>query len=76
MAKATEDRLAELHAKVAEKLMEMIESPEATPQDLAQAIKFLKDNSVTADIGFSKPLKELENKVNARTLPFPVTRNN
>jgi ABC-type Zn uptake system ZnuABC Zn-binding protein ZnuA len=76
--KASEDTLAKLHAKVAEKLIKIIEGEEVTPQDLAQAIKFLKDNNIQADIGFSDALKTLKEKVNTKTLPFPVnnTRSN
>ena len=76
MSKATEDELAELHALVAKKLKEMVRNPEASPQDIAQAIKFLKDNNVAADIGFSKPLKDLKEVVDVKTLPFQTSRSN
>jgi hypothetical protein len=73
MSKASQDELAELHAIVAKKLKAMVQNPDATPQDIAQAIKFLKDNSIAADLEFSKPLTELEKAVNAKTLPFSVS---
>jgi translation elongation factor EF-1beta len=76
MSKSTEDRLAELHSKVAEKLISKINSDEVTVADLAIAIKFLKDNAIVADINSSKVLSELEEKINAHTLPFPTTRSN
>lgn len=76
MSKASEDQLAELHAIVAAKLKRMVQDPDATAQDIAQAIKFLKDNNVSADIGFSKPLQDLKEHVDVKTLPFPVSRSN
>lgn len=76
MSKATEDKLAELHRKVADKLVKMVESPEATPQDIAQAIKFLKDNNIAADLNHHDGLQELKDKIDAHTLPFPSTRSN
>jgi hypothetical protein len=72
MAKATQKTLAQLHDKVAKKLLKMIESEEATPQDLAQAIKFLKDNNVLADVELSTTLQQLEDRVDISTLPFPI----
>jgi hypothetical protein len=72
MSKASQDKLAELHGKVAEKLLKMIESDEATPQDLAQAIKFLKDNNIQADLEFNETLQQLEKRVDATKLPFPT----
>ena len=76
MSKASQDKLAELHNKVADKLLAMIESDEATPQDLAQAIKFLKDNNIAADIEFSTDLQKLKEKVEISKLPFPISRSN
>jgi len=76
MSKASEDELAELHSIVAKKLKRMVQDPDASAQDIAQAIKFLKDNSVTADIGHSNSLKELKEVVDTKTLPFPLSRSN
>lgn len=76
MSKASEDQLAELHAVVARKLKRMLEDPECTAQDVAQAIKFLKDNNIAADIGYSTPLQDVKKHVDVKTLPFPVTRSN
>lgn len=62
MSKATETALGELHAAVARQLAKQIDATEimeidgkeieistASPALLGQAIKFLKDNSITAD---------------------------
>ena len=83
MSKATEDKLSNLHGKVAQVLMEQLEDtisivdesgeeraiPSASPATLAQAIKFLKDNEVTATIeedenlnGLADMLKEKREK--------------
>ncbi|MCH2199781.1 MAG: hypothetical protein MK081_13465 [Flavobacteriales bacterium] len=45
--------LEELHASVAKKLKEIIKG-DPSPQDLAQAIKFLKDNNI-------EPARDVEN---------------
>ena len=65
MSKATEDKLSALHGTVAGVLMEALsdritivseetgeekEIPAASPAMVAQAIKFLKDNDITAAI--------------------------
>jgi hypothetical protein len=83
MSKATEGKLSKLHGKVAQVLMEQLEDtisivdesgeereiPSASPATLAQAIKFLKDNEVTATIeedenlnGLADMLKEKREK--------------
>jgi hypothetical protein len=69
--KANEDLLNGLHSMVAQDLIRKISSGEATVQELNAAIKFLKDNDVTADIAFSKPISALEHEVTAvGELPF------
>lgn len=45
---ATEDLLGQIHEAVASDLLRRIQSGEASPQELAQAIKFLKDNGIEA----------------------------
>lgn len=45
--------LEELHASVAKKLAEIIKG-DPSPQELAQAIKFLKDNNI-------EPARDVEN---------------
>lgn len=69
--KANEDLLNGLHQMVAQDLIKKISSGEATVQELNAAIKFLKDNDVTADIQFNKPMQQLEQDVVAvGELPF------
>jgi len=69
--KADADLLNGLHQMVAQKLIKMVNDPDATVQDINAAIKFLKDNDVTADIEFNKPLGQLEQAVTpVGELPF------
>ena len=69
--KASSELLNGLHQMVAQKLIKMVKDPEATVQDINAAIKFLKDNCVTADIEFSQPLRQLEQEVTpVAELPF------
>jgi hypothetical protein len=76
--KANESLMNTIHGLVAKQIIKTLEGDEITPQDLAQAIKFLKDNNVSADMEFNASLtsvgKALEaaNKVNAKALPFPI----
>ena len=69
--KANEDLLNGLHQMVAADLIRRIQTGEATVQELNAAIKYLKDNEITADIQFSKPLQALEQEVTVvGELPF------
>jgi hypothetical protein len=69
--KASEDLLNGLHQMVAQDLINRIQSGEASIQEVNAAIKFLKDNDVTADITFNKPLAALEGQVaTVGELPF------
>jgi len=69
--KANNDEMNELHQMVAQKLKRMLSDPECTVQDINAAIKFLKDNNVTADIEYSQPLQMLEQEVTpVGELPF------
>ena len=69
--KANNDEMNELHQMVAQKLKRMLSDPECTVQDINAAIKFLKDNNVTADIEFNNPLRQLEQEVTPiGELPF------
>lgn len=76
MSKASQDVLAKLHQKVAERLLLLMDKDEITPQELAQVIKFLKDNNIQADPDLNEAVMQLVDKVDATTLPFPVTRSN
>lgn len=69
--KANEDLLNGLHQMVAQALIKRIASGEATVQELNAAIKFLKDNDVTADIAYNRPMAALETEVaSVGELPF------
>lgn len=69
--KANNDILNNLHQMVAQDLIRRISSGEATVQELSAAIKYLKDNDITADPEFSKPLAQLEQEVTpVGELPF------
>lgn len=69
--KANNDIMNRIHQMTAKKILKMIQSDECTPQELAQAIKFLKDNNVTADLETSPVLPALANEViEKKALPF------
>lgn len=72
MSKATQDTLGILHAKVAQKILKMLDDPEKESQGLVLAIKFLKDNSIQADPAYNEVLNQLERRVDATRLPFPT----
>lgn len=72
MSKASNDTLAKLHELVAKKLTSLVKSDECTAQDLAQAIKFLKDNSVLADPELNDAVNRLQDEIDHRKLPFPT----
>lgn len=54
-----EQTLELLHVAVAEELLERVRTGEAKPADIANAIKFLKDNNVDAVITEDSPMKNL-----------------
>lgn len=72
MPKASQDTLAELHAKVAEKILKMLEDEEKQAQGLVLAIKFLKDNNIQADPTLDDAVRRISEKVNTSKLPFPT----
>lgn len=66
-----EDILKNLHSSLARKLLERIESGEATAAEFTAAIKFLKDNGIDLDASQAPedhPVNQLADKV-----PFPDT---
>jgi len=72
MSKATVDVLAELHAKLAEKMKAKLESGEATAADFAAIAKFLKDNGIEADLrNPNTPAGALAKAAAEMSLPFP-----
>jgi hypothetical protein len=66
MAKATEAKLSELHGVVADELKRRIEEGEASAADIGAAIKFLKDNHITASIEDSEGLSDLKKKLDEK----------
>ena len=64
--KAQKEILEELHGSVALELLQRIRSGEARPADIANAIKFLKDNGIEGLPLEGSPLGNLLNIV-----PFP-----
>ena len=62
------DQLKLLHEEVAKELLSRIKNGDAKPADLAVAVKFLKDNEITALPVQDSPLKNLID-----ALPFPTT---
>jgi ABC-type Zn uptake system ZnuABC Zn-binding protein ZnuA len=66
---ATTKALGNLHDLVTRELIRRIESGEATAADLAQAIKLLKDNGITAVPTDNNPLGRLVVSLKDR-LPF------
>lgn len=72
MSKATQEKLGELHAKVAEKILNMLNDPEKESQGLVLAIKFLKDNNIQADPAYNEIMNKLEQRVDVTRLPFPT----
>ena len=59
------DLLEKLHEERAKDLLVRIQSGEATAAEMANAIRFLKDNGIDANTGQSQPLMNL-----ATVLPF------
>tara|TARA_R100000935_G_scaffold26800_2_gene46789 strand:+ start:1360 stop:1590 length:231 start_codon:yes stop_codon:yes gene_type:complete len=51
--------LSTLHTAVAQELLDRVESGEAKPADMSNAIKFLKDNNIDAIPVQGSPLDEL-----------------
>jgi hypothetical protein len=49
-SRASEDLLAQLHEATAVELLNRVKSGDASPADLAAAIRFLKDNKIEAQI--------------------------
>ena len=65
--KARKEVLEELHGTVAVELLNRIRNGEARPADIANAIKFLKDNGIEGLPVEGSPLGNLVN-----SMPFPT----
>ncbi|WP_397473749.1 hypothetical protein [Pusillimonas sp.] len=66
ISKATVNDLSELHGVVARELTRRITSNEASAADIGAAIKFLKDNSITASIEDNNEMQALKEKLEER----------
>lgn len=66
MSKATEEALSDLHGAVAEELTRRIAKNEASAADIGAAIKFLKDNSITASVQDNSRMKGLQDRLKER----------
>lgn len=66
MSKATVDKLSDLHGVVADELKRRIVDEEATSADLSAAIKFLKDNNITASVEDNSQMKDLKEALERR----------
>jgi hypothetical protein len=53
--RASENALGALHEKIASAMADKIESGEYTAADMANAIRFLKDNGINADLRAAVP---------------------
>lgn len=71
---AKESTLGDLHELIAKEMMRRIESGEATPADMSAAIKFLKDNNITAVPTNTNPLGQMLDSLENR-LPFADPKN-
>lgn len=69
---ASKELLEQLHNAVGEKLLERIESGQASASEFAQAIKFLKDNGIESIPTGDNALGALEGALSTR-LPFTET---
>ena len=65
--KAQQETLETLHSQVAQELLQRIISGDASSADMANAIKFLRDNGIEGLPVQDSPLGEL-----AGVLPFPT----
>lgn len=63
---ASKEKLSELHGVIAEQLTDRIKSGLWAASDVAAAIKFLKDNDITADPGENKALSDLKQQLQAQ----------
>ena len=66
MTKATVDKLSDLHGVIADELKRRIVEAEATSADLSAAIKFLKDNNITASVEDNSQMKDLKDALERR----------
>ncbi|WP_425486139.1 hypothetical protein [Achromobacter deleyi] len=66
ISKATVEALSELHGVVARELTRRINADEASAADIGAAIKFLKDNNITASVEDNDQMRSLKDKLAER----------
>lgn len=66
MSKASESKLGELHGLIADHMVGKLEDGEMSAAELAVAVKFLKDNSITVDPELNKALNDMEQALKNR----------
>ena len=59
MSKATMAKLNGLHDMIATHMTKQLEEGEMEAKDIANVLKFLKDNDITAEVSESKPIQSL-----------------
>ena len=59
MAKANMDKLNSLHDAIADFMTKQLEAGEMEAKDIANVLKFLKDNDITAEVSESAPMQSL-----------------
>jgi len=70
--KTTEATMHELHGLVGESIIKLL-SEEKNVANITLAMKFLKDNNITADPEFNSGLEEVSKTlIDSKTLPFPT----
>ena len=69
---AKEELLGLLHEAVATDLLSRLQSGEATPQEIAQAIKFLKDNGIEAVATENDKLVQMEKELPQFSVEEPL----
>lgn len=65
MSRASEELLSQLHGLIGEELVAMLKSNEPRERlaGVDRALKFLKDNGITASVGASVPLETIANSL-------------
>jgi len=71
----TDDKLKELHNKLAEVLLDRVKDPEVKASDLNVARQFLKDNNIDAVPTEDSPLQKLISELPFDEKPKQVIKN-
>lgn len=66
---SAEQLMVDLMYKITEELLRRVDDPDASPQDIRNAISLLKDNNITVDINKGE-LLEMVKESKDKPLPF------